>query len=118
MKLLRLSALSLFGALAILAADATGTWNISFETPNGKRETTMDLKQDGEKLTGTMHSQQGGDSPVTGTAKGDTLTFSITRDFQGQSFKMEYTGKVEGNKISGNVKLGDFGDAPFTGEKK
>jgi hypothetical protein len=31
--------------------------------------------------------------------------------------KLETTGTVEGNKISGNVKAGAFGSFPFSGER-
>jgi hypothetical protein len=31
--------------------------------------------------------------------------------------KLEYSGKVTGNEISGTVKLGNFGTAPFKGTR-
>lgn len=118
MKLLTIVALFLCASLSALAADATGSWKISFETPNGKRESVLALKQDGDKLTGNMKSEQMPDTPITGTAAGDSLTFSITRDFNGQTMKIEYSAKVDGDKMSGNVKFGEMGEAPFTGEKQ
>lgn len=107
----------LISAVSALAADITGNWAISVETPNGKRDSTLALKQDGEKLTGTMSSQFG-DAPLTGTVKGNDVTFSITREFNGQSMKLDYTAKVDGTKLNGTLKFGDNDGIPFTGEKK
>ena len=117
MKFLTVSALLLVSALCALAADVTGAWAISMETPNGKRDSTLTFKQDGEKLTGTM-SGQNGDTPLTGTVKGNDVAFSVTREFGGQSMKIDYTAKVEGTKLNGTLKFGDQGEIPFSGEKK
>src|SRR5947209_7567186 len=117
MRLLTITAFILMSAIAALAADITGTWAISVETPNGKRDSTITFKQDGETLTGTMKGQNG-DTPLTGTIKGNDVTFSVTREFGGQSMKIDYTAKVDGSKLNGNLKFGDQGEIPFTGEKK
>jgi hypothetical protein len=117
MRCFALAALLLVAAFSALAADMTGTWAFSVDTPNGKRESTIDFKQDGEKLTGTVHGQMG-DTPLAGSVKGSDVSWSVTREFNGQSFRIDYTGKVEGSKMSGNLKFGDQGEAPFTAEKK
>lgn len=107
----------MLAAVSAFAADVTGTWNLSVETPNGTRESTIDLKQDGNNLTGTVHSQMG-DVALKGTVNGDEVTFSVTRERDGQSFKIDYSGKVEGAKMTGTLKFGDNGDIPFTATKK
>jgi alpha-galactosidase len=46
----------LFFAAACLAADVTGNWVVSQESPDGNvRKTYFDLKQDGDKITGYIH---------------------------------------------------------------
>src|ERR1019366_2437871 len=54
MKSLWILALMAVCSLAALAADASGTWKASLETPNGTMENTFTLKVDGDKLTGTV----------------------------------------------------------------
>jgi hypothetical protein len=107
----------LFSALPAFAADITGAWTLTVETPNGSRQSAVDFKQDGKNLSGTMHSQMG-DAPLTGTVDGDQVSFSITRERDSQSFKIEYSAKVEGSKMTGSLKFGDNGDIPFTAAKK
>ena len=56
MKLI--ASLMMIAALGF-AADATGTWKAEFETPDGtKRTNTFVLKQEGDKLTGTVAGGQ------------------------------------------------------------
>ncbi|HSU30508.1 MAG TPA: hypothetical protein VLJ11_04685 [Bryobacteraceae bacterium] len=99
------------------AADMNGSWALSVDTPNGKFESTADLKQDGEKISGTVHNQFG-DSPVTGAIKDNDVTLIQKADFNGQSVTITYTGKVDDKKITGKFKFGDQGEGDFTAEKK
>ena len=96
----RLLATFAFTALAAFAADITGNWKASAEGPNGPMERTFTFKQEGTKLTGETTSSMLGKSTITdGKVEGDTVTFSITADFNGQSMKIAYSGKISGNEI-------------------
>ncbi len=46
-------------ASVALAADVTGKWVGSVDTPNGPLEVTYELKADGETLTGTRGERDG-----------------------------------------------------------
>ena len=61
--------------LVVSAAEVGGSWNMVVDTPNGKFESTIDLKQDGEKLTGVVHNQFG-DSEISGTLKESAITLN------------------------------------------
>lgn len=91
--------LALFSMTAS-AADVTGNWKGTAETPNGTVERTFDFKQDGMKLTGETTSQMMGKSIITdGKVEGDSVTFTITVQFQGEEMKLNYKGKVSGSEI-------------------
>jgi hypothetical protein len=75
------------------------------------------LKQDGEKLTGTYKGRFG-ESPLEGAVKGKEIKFTVKVNAQGQEFKLEYAGTVEGDTMKGKVKLGDMGEADFSGKKE
>lgn len=84
------------------AADATGKWTAQVPGRDGQtREQAFTFKVDGEKLTGTVSGMPGGaDIDVKdGVAKGDDITFSVVRSFQGQEVTLQYKGKVSGNEI-------------------
>ncbi len=100
------AAAGLIGAAGLArAADAsgpTGTWKYSYTVNGQERETTLKLKQDGEKLTGTITGRDGKESPIEdGTYKDGTVTFKVTRERNGEKFVMTYTGKVEGDTLKG-----------------
>jgi hypothetical protein len=88
------------------AAKVDGTWKWSFTTQNGeKRESTMKLTQDGEKVTGTVSGRQGNATEIKdGKLDADgNLSFSVTREFNGNSMTMKYNGKVDGDTIKGKI---------------
>jgi opacity protein-like surface antigen len=87
-------------AVAVQAADVTGKWTAQVPGRGGQtRETTFNLKADGEKLTGTVSGMQGDTEISDGKVKGDEITFSVKVSFQGNDMKMNYKGKLEGEEI-------------------
>jgi hypothetical protein len=116
-----LGALFAVAALAMAqianAADVTGTWLMAVETGAGSGSPTFVLVQKGEALTGSYKGQLG-EAQVTGTVKGDDVTIQYKVDAQGQTLAVTYTGKVDGNSMSGKVVLGTFGEGTFKGTKQ
>ena len=63
-------------------------------------ETTFVFKVDGDKLTGTTSNQMSGELPISdGKIDGDNLSFTVTANFNGNEFKLNYKGRVAGNEI-------------------
>jgi hypothetical protein len=94
---------------------ADGNWKITINTPMGAQTVTASIKTSGDTFTGTTEGQMG-KQEVSGKVDGDTLTWSanITNPMP---MTLEFTAKVEGDKMNGNVKLGMFGNAPLSGER-
>lgn len=91
---------------AAQSANVAGSWDVTIESPQGTRTVVMVIKKEGEKLTGAMKSPQG-ERPLDSVAvKGDDITFVMTREVQGQSMVMTYTGKVAKDSMKGDA---DFG---------
>jgi len=104
-----LLAVVLFGFTAS-AADISGTWKGSAETPNGTVERTFVFKVDGSKLTGETTSNMFGKSVIEdGKIDGDNVSFTITVKVQDNEAKANYKGKVEGDQIKFTVDLPAFG---------
>jgi hypothetical protein len=87
-------------ALTALAADVTGKWTAQMPGRNGQaRQTTFTFKMDGNTLTGTVSGMRG-EMPISdGKIDGDQISFSQTMEFNGNSFKLLYTGTVAGDEI-------------------
>lgn len=110
-----LSALFVVASFASLAqaqdkkADATGTWKWSTPGRNGgaARESTLKLKQDGEKLTGTMSGRQEIEIQ-DGKVVDGKVSFKVVRKGQnGQEMTAAYEGKLDGDTIKGTVTAPD-----------
>ena len=91
-----------------------GKWKVTFTTPMGPAEMNFDLTAAGDAITGTCETQFG-TSDVTGTASGEEveLTTSVTGP-QGP-IELTFKGQNKGGEYNGDVQLGAFGGAPFTG---
>ena len=92
---------------------ADGNWKITINTPMGPQTVDAEITTSGDTFTGKTASPMGSQE-VSGKVDGDTLTWSsnITSPMP---MTLEFTAKVEGDKMSGNVKLGAFGNAALSG---
>jgi hypothetical protein len=81
-----------------------GTWTWTRTGQNGQTmTTTMKLKMEGDKLTGTVSGRQNDTAIDEAKLKGDEITFTVTREFNGNKMVSKYKGKIDGDKIVGNI---------------
>lgn len=94
---------------------ADGNWKITINTPMGAQTVNASITTSGDTFTGKTEGQMGSQE-VSGKVDGNTLTWSanITSPMP---MTLEFEAKVDGDKMTGNVKLGMFGNAPLTGER-
>jgi hypothetical protein len=57
-------------------ASIGGGWQISWQARGGSQQATMQIQQDGSKLSGTFQDS-GGSSPLTGSVAGNNVSFSV-----------------------------------------
>jgi hypothetical protein len=87
-------------SLTALAADITGKWTAQMPGRNGQtREATFTFKVDGNTLTGTVSGRMGEAPIADGKIDGDTVSFTQTMEFNGNTVKMLYKGTVSGDSI-------------------
>jgi len=99
-------------------ADVAGTWNIMLDIGGNTATPSVTFKQDGETLTGTYHSQVVGEQKITGTIKGNDISFGFTASFDGNAVKVTYSGTVEKTTMKGKVTFGDLGEGAFSAKKQ
>jgi hypothetical protein len=94
-------------APAAAPPDVSGAWTGAFDFNGTSVPVTFKLKSSGGTLTGTVEGM--GASPVDihdGKIDGDTVTFSLNVDYQGQTYTLNYKGKILPTEIDF-----DFGTA-------
>ena len=90
---------------AAAPGDALGTWSASFNTQQGVIPATLKLEKSGDKITGSIGSQEG-ESPVEAEVKGKTLTVWFNYNANGQAIPIEMTGTVDGDSAKGTMTAG------------
>lgn len=93
-----------------------GNWNLTMTTPMGERKATLSLASSGGTLTGTQGAEGNSTEIFDGTVNGDDVAWkvSITNPMP---LTLEFTGKVAGDGISGEMGIGPMGSFPFTGTR-
>ena len=99
-------------------ADAEGTWKWTNEFGNFKAESSLKLKQEGDKLTGKIRARRVGETPIIrGTFQDGRISFDTERERGGETFVNHFYGRLIGDKIEGAMELNFFG-RPSTNDWK
>jgi hypothetical protein len=91
-------------------ADPVGTWKCEYKIGDQKRESTLKIKRDGDKLSGTMTWPDQKEAKLKDVKlKDGELTFSAVRELMDMKLTVEYKLKVDGDKLKGKGAV-DVGD--------
>ena len=96
-------------AAVAFAADPAGAWKWTVQAPNGAIDTTLKLESKDGKLSGSYSNEYGEAAISDASFRNDELAFSVVRDFGGNTFVLNYRGKLEGDAIKGTIETPGFG---------
>ena len=108
--------LALSPTMALAQSGPAGSWDLSMTTPQGATTVGLTLSLTGDKVSGEMSSPLGA-VPVAGTATANDVKVTADVNIQGMALTFTIDGKVAGDSMDGTVKIGDFGEFPFTGKR-
>jgi len=104
--------------LPVWGADISGDWDFTVESAAGTGNPTFVFQQQGDKLTGTYKGLLG-EGKLTGSVTGDQVAFSLQGEYNGEKFKVEYTGTIESpTAMKGTMRSTVFGEGAWTAKKK
>lgn len=106
-------------------ANASGTWALTVNlggSANERQElsVTLNLQQQGERLSGTTQGQLGSGQLANGTITGSDLNFTIPVTLPApasQTTDAIFTGTLSGNQMTGTVQIVGRGPGTFTGTR-
>lgn len=99
--------------------DLTGKWMLAVVTDNGTGYPVLELKQDGDRITGSYTSNAMGNRSISGTVRGDTLSFTLSASGAGEGVVLTYTARIIGtDSLNGSVDFAGMGGASFTGKRQ
>jgi hypothetical protein len=91
-------------AVSCFAADVTGKWTATTQSPDGQEmQISFNLKQDGDKLSGTVEGPMGQMPISEGKLDGDAISFTVEMN----EMKIVHKGTVSGDEMKLKVEFGD-----------
>ena len=93
-----------------------GAWDVTLNSPQGTFNLQFNLKQDGEKVSGTLKGQRG-ELPIEGTVKGKDVTLKWTTKYQDNDLPITLTGAVDGATMKGSADYGGFAQGDFSAKR-
>lgn len=96
----------------------TGAWDMTTQTPNGDMPGEATFTQEKEALKVSMSGPQGMPMTGEGTVKDGVVQWSTTISTPNGDFTLFFKGKLDGEKMSGEVQAGDFGSFTWFATKK
>jgi hypothetical protein len=100
-------------ALAQGNASVVGTWDMVVESPQGKRPSTLIIKQEGDKLSAVVKGARGERPLDSVSVKGDEITMVMTVQFQGSDMVITYKGKIEKEMMKGKADFGGLAEGDW-----
>ncbi|PPE74256.1 cytochrome P450 [Solimonas fluminis] len=93
-----------------------GTWNVVVKGPTGPQPATLVLEKSGDTYTGSQ-SGQGSTTPIADFKLTGNKVYWVNHVTKPMKIKVEFTGELNGNVLSGKAKAGFMGSYPFTATK-
>lgn len=98
--------------------NASGAWEMTISTPQGDMTNDATFTQEKETLKVTMSGPQGMTMSGEGTVKDGIVQWIVTISTPQGDFSLVFKGKIDGEKMSGEVQMGDFGSSNWSATKK
>jgi uncharacterized pyridoxal phosphate-dependent enzyme len=95
-------------------ADITGRWDVRIQFAAGSSDHTLHIRQQGNQLVGT-HQGDFTARDFSGTISGgDVRISSSIGEVHGAALSYRFSGKLDGDKMSGSLDMGEYLDAKWT----
>jgi hypothetical protein len=99
--------------------DISGVWEMTMQTPQGEMKADATFVQKDDVFKVTMPGPMGNEMNGEGKVKGNEVEWKFSlQGPEGGEFVLVFKGKVDGDKMTGDIQMGDFGTSPFTAVKK
>jgi imidazolonepropionase-like amidohydrolase len=94
-------------------SNVSGQWTVTVNLGQGDTAITLNLQQEGDRLTGSIAGPLGaGEISNASVTSAGEVRFTVSLNVQGQTKEATFSGKLENNQIGGSVTI--VGVAPGT----
>jgi imidazolonepropionase-like amidohydrolase len=95
----------------------TGAWNLSVNLGQGDKTATLNLQQEGDRLSGSISGSLGAGDISNASLSGNDVRFTASLEIEGQTKEATFAGTVSGNEIRGSVTVVGMTPGTFTGSR-
>lgn len=95
------------------AAALAGQWDVALNFGRGSANHTLFFEATTDRLTGT-HRGEFYSGDLNGSVSGPNVKFRSSHRVHGTRLSYEFTGRLDGDSMTGTVFMGEYGTAPFT----
>jgi L-seryl-tRNA(Ser) seleniumtransferase len=93
-----------------------GLWQLAMQFDRGSADHTLIFEQSGSDLVGA-HNGEYGTGDLQGKLHANQIKFRSSQRIEGQILSYEFSGIVDGDKMGGDVGLGEYGSARWTAQR-
>ncbi len=122
-RITKVAAFCLFALVAVTApataqANVAGNWELTVQSPEGPGIIMATFTQEGTSVEGTLQVEMVGAAEMSdGMVEENTLSFLMHVDFDGQWFTIEAEAEIDGDVMTGEFYMAEFGSMPFEGKR-
>jgi len=99
------------------AANLSGPWDVEIQYAASKTTHVLHLQQNGNRLEGT-HQGNFLARDISGTVSGDAVSLaSVVTERHGDSLNYRFSGRVDGDAMSGTLNMGEYLNASWTARR-
>ncbi len=99
------------------STDLTGRWEADLKFVRGGATHQLYFEAEGNRLRGT-HQGRNAEGAIHGFIDGDRVQFSSLMSYQGSRLSYDFTGRLSGDAMSGEVQLGEYGPAAWQAKRR
>jgi L-seryl-tRNA(Ser) seleniumtransferase len=96
--------------------DVAGRWEVDIQFASGSAKHILALETKNNKLSG-LHLGRKLRGELTGTVVGNRIQTRSVLPFEGTGLSYEFTGEVSGDRMSGELSLGEYGKARWSARR-
>ena len=99
--------------------DITGKWKLSYTTPEGPEESTLDVSMAADgSLSGSTTGKRGTANIISGYLSADKFSFTVNIPIEGSPTDVVFSGTFDGTALKGVISVSGMGiEIDFTGSK-